>query len=171
MRKLPAGAKKRKCCTCGEIKLFDQFHKDKYAPYGITTSCKKCRNEKCKQYYKEHPGKRTEVDRKSYQKNRLKHLMWRKRYYNNHKEHCLQYNRQHRIDNLDKAKIRRKTEYLIDSGNLLRQNKCSLCFMDGEIHAHHYDYDDPLHIIWLCSYCHARIHAELKRSRYHEYIH
>lgn len=32
----------KRCCTCKEYKLFDQFHKDKKSPGGLAYSCKSC---------------------------------------------------------------------------------------------------------------------------------
>lgn len=42
-------------------------------------------------------------------------------------------------------------------------NKCQHCYQRKKLIGHHYDYSNPLQVIWLCRSCHSKIH--LKRNR------
>jgi len=45
----------------------------------------------------------------------------------------------------------------IAAGNLVRPTQCEECGADGRIiEAAHYDYNQPLHVRWLCRSCHVR---------------
>ncbi len=52
----------------------------------------------------------------------------------------------------------------IDSGELVRPEKCSRCgstvSKKETIAAHHFDYTKPLEVVWLCRKCHAGEHKD-----------
>lgn len=61
--------------------------------------------------------------------------------------------------NRDKLKIsaRKKLNIAVRSGKIERQ--CCLKCGKADAHAHHYDYEKPLDIIWLCPFHHREIHS------------
>lgn len=61
---------KRTCCICKTEKKITEFSKDKHDPTGYTYSCKVCRREKSKKWYKENPDKVRKLidDTKDYRK-------------------------------------------------------------------------------------------------------
>ncbi len=46
----------------------------------------------------------------------------------------------------------------LKSGKIEKPTTCSLCDKDGDLQAHHKDYQLPLDVIWLCRSCHKREH-------------
>lgn len=72
-------------------------------------------------------------------------------------------------DNTKKKRIQHLTEKAIKKGVLIQPIKCSECkktqeFKDGRngIQAHHYDYNKPLDVEWLCQKCHHNWHKTNK---------
>lgn len=47
----------------------------------------------------------------------------------------------------------------IASGKLIRWPGCAACKRKRNLEAHHYDYDRPLDVTWLCRKCHKATHA------------
>jgi len=45
----------------------------------------------------------------------------------------------------------------IVAGKITRK-PCEFCGINFEIEGHHYDYDKPLNVIWLCKQCHRILH-------------
>lgn len=44
-------------------------------------------------------------------------------------------------------------------GRLLKAPECEICARIANLHGHHEDYSKPLEVIWVCSACHAFVHA------------
>jgi hypothetical protein len=66
---------------------------------------------------------------------------------------------------LEHARVRKATERAIARGELVRPSTCSRCgTRGGRILAHHEDYAAPLDVVWLCSGCHRRTHADIARA-------
>ena len=40
----------------------------------------------------------------------------------------------------------------------LREWACECCGKEGKLEAHHWDYDRPLSVVWLCYRCHGMYH-------------
>src|SRR5260221_6722980 len=71
------------------------------------------------------------------------------------------------------TKAARKVQQAIRSGKLKRGEYCFVC---GEldyvmtpkgnhfVQAHHFDYTQPLSIIWLCVHCHNMVHFKLEHG-------
>lgn len=51
-----------------------------------------------------------------------------------------------------------RVKYNVDHGKLRKPKSCWLCGGQRFIDAHHWDYDYPLEIVWLCRTCHSRTH-------------
>ena len=87
-------------------------------------------------------GKRREYQRNSYQRNRSKYLLYFKNY--------------------NKLKIKEgKAQKLFRSqykkGLIPKLEHCVICNVKGT-EAHHYDYDKPFDVLWVCRSCHQYIH-------------
>jgi len=44
---------------------------------------------------------------------------------------------------------------------LIRPTQCARCGTVCKPEAHHEDYDNPLHVVWLCRKCHRKLHRKL----------
>jgi formylmethanofuran dehydrogenase subunit E len=51
-----------------------------------------------------------------------------------------------------------KIRYAINTGKLIKPNKCEKCGEEKKVAAHHNDYTKPYDIMWLCSKCHKKLH-------------
>lgn len=59
------------------------------------------------------------------------------------------------------ASVHAQVAKAVRKGELVRPSFCSECGRDGrKILAHHDDYDNPLDVRWLCTFCHHRWHRE-----------
>ena len=150
------------CVCCQTEKDENEFYK------GNKSHCKVCIKERARlnrksklEYYREYdrnrPNKRERAKKVSEYKNRLRkenpekfdsvfHKA-RKNYRKNHHDKCLAHS---------------KLQYALDTGKVIRPNKCSMCGIECIPQGHHNDYTKPLDVIWLCAKCHSRIHVELR---------
>ncbi len=48
------------------------------------------------------------------------------------------------------------TKRAIKSGKIIRPSLCDKCGLACKPHAHHWDYDHPLQVEWLCKSCHGK---------------
>lgn len=63
----------------------------------------------------------------------------------------------------------RRAHYIVErairAGTFTRPDNCPRCFRDDVIiQAHHYDYDKPLDVDWLCPSCHQKLHATGRKA-------
>lgn len=63
-----------------------------------------------------------------------------------------------RQDNPEKAAISIQFRRAVHSGKIKRSDSCSKCGKKCRAQAHHYDYKDYRHFIWVCASCHKLIH-------------
>ncbi len=47
----------------------------------------------------------------------------------------------------------------VKEGILIKPSACELCEKDSPVVAHHTDYTKQLEVVWLCDFCHRRIHC------------
>lgn len=59
--------------------------------------------------------------------------------------------------------VRVKSHYLEQKRELVRPLACSVCGKPKELEMHHYSYEDPRNVIYVCSACHRNLHKEMKR--------
>lgn len=92
----------KRCSTCGEVKLVDQFNKHTKSKDGLKSYCKQCRSneyhrnkdrysETNRQWAEAHPGFWTAYRRKWNKNNRERYLNTARRFYYRHREKCLAY--------------------------------------------------------------------------------
>lgn len=78
-------------------------------------------------------------------------------------------------DHSKQKKAQHLIEKALNNGAITKPDSCSKCgvnytFTDGRsaIQAHHYDYDKPLDVIWLCQKCHHEWHKNNTPINYEE---
>ena len=72
---------------------------------------------------------------------------------------------------MDKRDTYRIYHKALRDGILVRPMRCQECrvkayrALDGRprIHGHHTDYSNPLDVVWLCTRCHRKVHADMPR--------
>ena len=68
-------------------------------------------------------------------------------------------NTRHYRNNPSKVSARQAVRYAIKNGHIIKPSNCSKCSANGRIEGHHDDYTNKLSVQWLCSSCHAGVHA------------
>jgi hypothetical protein len=62
-------------------------------------------------------------------------------------------------DNPLKVEAVKKLNYAVFKGEIQRGSCCQICGdVTDAIQGHHYDYNKPLEVIWLCTACHGYLH-------------
>jgi len=64
--------------------------------------------------------------------------------------------RDYKHRNPSRVIARRKVQYAIASGALIRPDHCSSCSVECVPEAHHEDHNKPLEVDWLCRSCHCK---------------
>jgi len=134
------------CVRCGQEKPVSEFYKDKRcrANGGIQYTCKLCTRA---------------IRAAHYDKNRQAIVLRAEAY---QKIHPRRYIPQDPVE----AKARALLNRAIQSGKVVRPDRCQQCGKKGRIHGHHWHgYDDPFDVIWLCPSCHAAAHGRGPRAR------
>ena len=136
----------KKCNKCGRwlVASTVNFHRGKSYKYGLQTECKKCRNnrhkqyyevnkerelEKAKQYYEANREKIAERDKRRYEANREKELERCKQYYEANREKELEKNRRWRKANPEYDKQR----YKDNRDSILEQQKQYKKSLQGKV--------------------------------------
>ena len=120
----------------------DCFHRCLTGKNGLRPDCKNC----VKAYQQSKYGK------KLYQKAA-------KKYSRTKKGRISQ--RKHRESSFEKRRAHMALRHAIEIGKAKRPNKCSDCNKKCKPEGHHWDYDKPLEVIWLCKQCHCKLHSEI----------
>ena len=152
------------CVCCQTEKDENEFYK------GNKSHCKVCIKERARlnresklEYYREYdrnrPNKRERAKKVSEYKNRLRKENPEKFDSVFHKAR-----KNYRKNHHDKYLANGKLQYALDTGKVIRPNKCSMCGIECIPQGHHYDYTKPLDVIWLCAKCHSMIHVELRKA-------
>jgi len=61
--------------------------------------------------------------------------------------------------NASKERAREALSLAIASKKIKRSPVCMLCGKRATTHGHHFDYDRPFDVTWLCPMCHSSVHA------------
>lgn len=130
----------KKCSKCNETKDLSMFYMRSDGKQNYRSACKSCFTvyraqnvDRDKAYHEEYY--KTESVRK------LRTLRIKK----------------YRIKFPEKRKAHDKVHYAIRTGRIERQ-PCQRCGSSIDVHAHHWDYSQPLSIMWLCRKHHVDIH-------------
>lgn len=136
---------KKTCFKCNQNKSLGDFYKHPEMKDGNLNKCKECAKGDVKQYRRspEHREKVLAYDRKRGSRQ------------------SKEYNKKLKTMKPKETKARNMVSNAIRDGRLIRPSRCEHCGSDQRLHGHHYDYDKPLSVIWLCVPCHKQVHAYL----------
>lgn len=122
--------KEKKCFKCGKTKRISEFYKHPNTADGYLGKCKECTRSDTKKNRESFPNR--------YYETRL----------NVHAK------------NPSKTNARKVIEAALMAGRIKKPDRCQGCgrsTSETQIGAHHYDYEKPLDVIWLCAACHRPI--------------
>lgn len=156
----------KKCRQCGKVKILDLFYAHPQMGDGHLNICKECiksnnkknRNKKI-EYYRNYDldrvdnPKRVAQRREYYEKNKAT---------NKYKETHYSSNRKYRKKNRNKVNAHQKLDYAVKIG-VVKKECCVVCG-ESKTFGHHYDYNKPLDVIWLCDKHHKDAHKKIKRG-------
>jgi hypothetical protein len=91
-------------------------------------------------------------DEDRFEKNRKKHYEWSK----DNREKLNEYQRNWYQQNKVKRRAHVILHRAINSGKVMRPEKCSQCNKKCKVDGHHEDYSKPLDVVWICRACHSR---------------
>lgn len=133
------------------------YHKNKLDKK--SSWCIDCIKNKVKEYRK---TKKWKEWYDNYYLNNKKKLKIKSREYNI-TDKAKNYKKEYKIKYPLKYKASKKMEYAVYSHKILKPNICSNCkkeYKKTAIHGHHFDYNKPLEVIWLCCKCHLELHTK-----------
>ncbi len=78
----------------------------------------------------------------------------------NYSEKILEWQKEHP----DRVIIARRLRYAVQTGKIIKPVICSKCGCKAKIQAHHYNYENHMNVVWLCSSCHKKEHSKESRS-------
>ena len=107
---------------------------------------------KKKEYYQKNKERFQQKHKEHYQNNKEKYIEWSRNWRENNKEKVKQISKRRRLKNPIKTKAR---EY--SRNHKLRDNKCSNCESNENLHYHHTDYEKNEGFT-LCINCHNQLH-------------
>jgi len=137
----------QKCRNCGDVLPLSLFHKKASNKSGWCNECKKCANQKRRQYRIRNIDAERERERK---KNRAKPLSVRR-------EETALFRKKYLAQNNATKKLR----YAVRKGKIQKPDNCSSCGSSGDLDGHHEDYRKCFEVVWLCKACHGRRHSEI----------
>lgn len=120
----------KRCFKCGKVKPLSEFYAHPMMADGHLNKCKDCTKADVKAYRDERPERDLETRLKACAKNPT------------HKNAHMAVNA------------------ALKCGQLERPERCQGCGRSGRdtrLSAHHFDYSQPLNVIWLCAACHRPI--------------
>jgi len=141
----------KKCSKCKLEKEKERFYRN----LGQCKECKKEYKEKWNQENREHVRK---VVHENYLRNKDKVIERTKRWRQENKEKFNKsWKKSHEKDK-SKRRARKIVNYHLQKGNLAKPLCCETCLKQGQLEAHHEDYNLPLNVKWLCTSCHGIKH-------------
>lgn len=139
----------------------EYFHKESRKHDGLRTVCKSCQCVSNQKYESTLTGKQRKTEWR--QQNPAKVKGYNQKYRAIHPGQETQYSRKWRKENPEKARAHNLLWKAIMRGDIVQQH-CSRCGRE-DAHAHHYDYNRPLDVLWLCPGCHSQEHVRLRKEQ------
>ena len=151
-----AQAPTSKACTeCGQIKSLSEFNKHARNVDGYQRRCREC--------FSRYNAQR-------YASNRERYKLAVKEYKEANPEAVFQTRLRVWEVKPNRKNVYRLVDAALDAGVIVKADHCTICGLPDDeaggrgLHKHHFDYNDPLKVVWLCPKCHAQIH-KLARDR------
>ena len=140
----------RACPTCSETKPLEAFYRHPMAKDGHQAKCIEC----TKAAVRANRAARIEYYR-AYDRQRAKspHRVEARAEYA--KDHPKVFS----PGEPEKRAARIAVGNAVRDGAILRPTECEICSASADLHGHHDDYSRPLEVMWVCTACHALIHA------------
>ncbi len=144
------------CFKCHQIKPLSEFYKHSKTADGHVNKCKECNKKDVSLNYRKNIQHYTQYEQK---RAILPHRVQARKIYSkteggikSHKKAQVKY----RTNNPEKYKAANVVNNAVRDNRLHKQP----CFICGKIkvHGHHYDYNKPLSVIWLCPEHHNWMH-------------
>jgi hypothetical protein len=127
----------KRCFKCGEVKPLDAFYRHPMMADGHLNKCAEC-------YYRAYDRARAKQPKRVEQR----------------KEYARANPRPHPEPDPVKRAARVALSNALRDGRATKPPECQICSASDEtLHGHHEDYTKPLEVIWVCTACHAFIHA------------
>ncbi len=147
---IQCGDASKVCRSCSTAKGLDQFYKHPFSKDGRDSKCSEC----VKKQVKANRKKRAEYY-KAYDRMRAKQphrVVARAKWQKDNP-------RPRPEPNAKKRKARGMLDKAVRDGKIIKSPECQVCQTPSDTHGHHEDYDAPLDVLWVCTGCHALIHA------------
>ena len=140
----------KKCFKCDTVKPLTEFYRHPQMSDNHLNKCKECNKlDSRKQYHRKTEDLSWRLSERNRSKEKYKRL-----YANKKPNKTSQWEKERHAKSLVGSAVK--------CGRLFKPSKCTFGFDDcfGRIEAHHYDYDRPLDVLWLCTSCHRYIHKK-----------
>jgi hypothetical protein len=151
----------KKCLKCGMTKPRSEFNKDKQKKDGLRPSCRSCRRIENQRDYKRHKETRLRKNKEWRQRNPERAatigIRWKKENPERWAAILARANRRREEKHPLKKRARRKANYAVKIGKLVRPDGCESCGEKAKTTMHHYlgyEEDHWLDVIFLCGDCH-----------------
>lgn len=137
----------KKCFKCENVKPMNEFYIHTQMADGHLNKCKECARNDALKHREKNIEKIREYDRvRGKQAHRiLSTAKFTKKWRNEDKRRSICHS---------------KVNYAIKKG-ILKKEPCEICGNSLSV-AHHFDYEKPLDVQWLCHACHRQLHINLK---------
>jgi hypothetical protein len=141
----------KQCFKCGDVKPLDAFYKHPMMPDGHLNKCAECTKSDARanraariEYYRAYDRMRAK------EPHRVKERV----------ERAKAHPRPRPEPDPVKRAARIALGNAVRDGLVKKPPECEVCAVcDDSLHGHHEDYSKPLEVIWVCTACHAFIHA------------
>lgn len=155
------------CKKCGKLLPIDEFYLHKEMSDGHLNFCKNCVKTRVAKHREKNIEKIREYDRNRPNKKErsakahLNILLDE----NRHKKY-LEQQRKWGKENRYKRNAHTKLKRAIEKGIITRPQYCQICGKTNcKIQGHHYDYNKPLDVIWVCTECHGNLHKKYNKMQ------
>lgn len=144
--RLVDGVEMFRCGACGQFFPREGFYADKRTLLGLKSQCKKCHT-------------RTSIESRDKDRARDANREYARRARIANGEDFRKKEASRARPVTVQSRARQLVNQAVRRGDLSRPPSCSRCGRSNlRIDGHHYDYSEPLAVIWLCTECHGEEH-------------
>nr|DAO28020.1 MAG TPA: restriction endonuclease [Caudoviricetes sp.] len=167
------------CTKCGECKPLSEFHRDSRKSSGYRASCASCCRAAHAAWYRTPHGQEVTKDYNASDRGKTLRNQATDRYRETENGKEVRRVIKARYDASEKGKIvksktlsaykernpiksaaRYKANKAVERGVISKPDSCESCGKHVRLEGHHYDYNLPLSVKWLCRKCHNDWHKE-----------